>query len=173
VGSYNRLLSREPMLSPLLWTSIATGRKPQDHGVLDFAEVYLYRHHCRKITRACRYAFVGRPLSSWATLLRSRGVEMSANGKSRKFLPADASGAREGETLRQGEWRAELLKTGVRGKNNQILTFARVVKAEIDQEKIEAYRGTVSLPFEPGRRIPVKIVDDRGIESLKVIEVRT
>jgi predicted AlkP superfamily phosphohydrolase/phosphomutase len=38
-GSYNRLLSREPMLSPLLWTSIATGRKPQDHGVLDFVEV--------------------------------------------------------------------------------------------------------------------------------------
>ena len=31
----------------------------------------------------------------------------------------------------------------------------------------------VSLPFEPGeyRRIAVKIVDDRGIESLKVMEV--
>ena len=38
---------------------------------------------------------------------------------------------------------------------------------------VEAYRGTVSLPFEPGehRRIAVKIVDDRGIESLKVVEV--
>jgi hypothetical protein len=40
---------------------------------------------------------------------------------------------------------------------------------------IEDYRGTVSLPFEPGEhnRIAVKIVDDRGIESLKVLEVKT
>ena len=36
---------------------------------------------------------------------------------------------------------------------------------------IEAYRGAVSLPFEPGenRQIAVKIIDDRGIESLKVV----
>ncbi len=39
---------------------------------------------------------------------------------------------------------------------------------------IEAYRGTVSLPFTAGdhQRIAVKIVDDRGIESLKVMEVK-
>jgi len=51
--------------------------------------------------------------------------------------------------------------------------LARNLKAEIDPDMIEAYRGTVSLPFEPGehRRIAVKIVDDRGIESLKVVEV--
>ncbi|MBT9158684.1 MAG: hypothetical protein DDT36_01702 [Firmicutes bacterium] len=51
--------------------------------------------------------------------------------------------------------------------------LARNLKAEIDEELIEAYRGTVSLPFEPGenRRVVVKIVDDRGIESLKIIEV--
>ena len=41
-------------------------------------------------------------------------------------------------------------------------------KAEIDDELIEQYRGTVSLPFAAGehRRIAVKIIDDRGIESL-------
>ncbi len=51
--------------------------------------------------------------------------------------------------------------------------LARSLKAEIDEDRIEAYRGTVSLPFAPGahRRIAVKIVDDRGIESLKVVEV--
>ena len=51
--------------------------------------------------------------------------------------------------------------------------LAKNLKAEIDEELIEAYRGTVSLPFAPGehKRIAVKIVDDRGIESLKVIEV--
>ena len=38
---------------------------------------------------------------------------------------------------------------------------------------IEAYRGTVSLPFPAGknRRVAVKIVDDRGIESLKILEI--
>ena len=38
---------------------------------------------------------------------------------------------------------------------------------------IETYRGSVSLPFAAGehKRIAVKIVDDRGIESLKVMEV--
>ncbi len=51
--------------------------------------------------------------------------------------------------------------------------LAKNLKAEIDEELIEVYRGTVSLPFEPGknRRIAVKIVDDRGIESLKIVEV--
>ncbi len=51
--------------------------------------------------------------------------------------------------------------------------LARNLKAEIDEELIEAYRGTVSLPFEPGdhKRVAVKIIDDRGIESLKIVEV--
>jgi adenine-specific DNA-methyltransferase len=49
--------------------------------------------------------------------------------------------------------------------------LARNLKAEIDPERIGAYRGTVSLPFESGahKRAAVKIVDDRGIESLKII----
>ena len=37
-GAYGRLRSREPLLSPVIWTTIATGRTPQDHGVLDFVE---------------------------------------------------------------------------------------------------------------------------------------
>jgi adenine-specific DNA-methyltransferase len=51
--------------------------------------------------------------------------------------------------------------------------LAKHLKAEIDEELIEAYRGTTSLPFELGKqnRIAVKIVDARGIESLRVIPV--
>lgn len=47
----------------------------------------------------------------------------------------------------------------------------RDIKAELDETLMDKFHGTVSLPFEPGehRRIAVKIVDDRGIESLKVI----
>jgi len=57
------------------------------------------------------------------------------------------------------------------GANEGWARLAKNLKAEIDEELIEAYRGTVSLPFEPGehKRIAVKIVDDRGIESLKVM----
>ncbi|MBZ5667480.1 MAG: site-specific DNA-methyltransferase, partial [Acidobacteriia bacterium] len=50
--------------------------------------------------------------------------------------------------------------------------LAKNLKAEIDPDLIEAYRGTVSLPFEPGNYVAVKVIDDRGIESLKVVEVK-
>ena len=51
--------------------------------------------------------------------------------------------------------------------------LAKNLRVEIDEELIEAYRGTISLPFEAGdhKRIAVKIVDDRGIESLKIIDL--
>jgi len=51
--------------------------------------------------------------------------------------------------------------------------LARNLKAEIDLELIEKYRGTTSLPFEPGphKRIAVKVIDDRGVESLKVVDL--
>lgn len=59
------------------------------------------------------------------------------------------------------------------GEKDGWARLAKNLKAEIDEELIEAYRGNVSLPFEIGdnRRIAVKIVDDRGIESLKIIEI--
>ena len=45
------------------------------------------------------------------------------------------------------------------------------IKAELNEEMLDKFHGTVSLPFEAGEneRVAVKIVDDRGIESLKVI----
>jgi adenine-specific DNA-methyltransferase len=51
--------------------------------------------------------------------------------------------------------------------------LGRTLKAEVDPERIEAYAGTLSLPFAPGpfKRIAVKIVDNRGIESLKIVEI--
>jgi len=59
------------------------------------------------------------------------------------------------------------------GANEGWARLARNLKAEIDEELIEAYRGTLSLPFEAGdhKRVAVKIVDDRGIESLKIIDL--
>ena len=59
------------------------------------------------------------------------------------------------------------------GENEGWSKLAKNLKAEIDEELIEAYRGNVSVPFELGnyKQIAVKIVDDRGIESLKVVKV--
>jgi len=59
------------------------------------------------------------------------------------------------------------------GKKDGWTKLARNLKAEIDVNKIEKYRGTTSLPFEAGEhnRAAVKIVDDRGIESLKIVEL--
>jgi adenine-specific DNA-methyltransferase len=51
--------------------------------------------------------------------------------------------------------------------------LSKELRAQLDEEKLEAFRGTQSLPFEPGkhRRVAVKVIDDRGIESLKVINL--
>jgi adenine-specific DNA-methyltransferase len=47
------------------------------------------------------------------------------------------------------------------------------IKAELDESALSKFGGTVSIPFEAGEnnRIAIKIVDDRGIESLKVLDL--
>jgi adenine-specific DNA-methyltransferase len=59
------------------------------------------------------------------------------------------------------------------GKDDGWYKLAKTLRAEIDQDLIEAYSGTLSLPFAVGdtKKIAVKIIDDRGIESLKILKV--
>jgi adenine-specific DNA-methyltransferase len=59
------------------------------------------------------------------------------------------------------------------GANEGWNKLAKNLKAHIDEELIENYRGTTSLPFKLGgnKQVAVKIIDDRGIESLKIIRV--
>ncbi len=47
----------------------------------------------------------------------------------------------------------------------------KTIRAELDEELLEQFHGTVSLPFKAGEyaKAAVKIVDDRGIESFKII----
>ncbi len=61
------------------------------------------------------------------------------------------------------------------GAGNGWRRLARNLKSEIDEELIAAYHGTVSLPFELGKnkRIAVKLVDERGIESLAIKRVKS
>ena len=59
------------------------------------------------------------------------------------------------------------------GKQEGWHRLAKDLKVELDHARLEAYRGTESLPFLAGahRRIAVKIVDDRGLESLNVMDL--
>lgn len=59
------------------------------------------------------------------------------------------------------------------GKKDGWNKLAKTLKAEINQDLIENYAGNESLWFkvEPNSRIAVKIIDDRGIESMKIIKV--
>ena len=59
------------------------------------------------------------------------------------------------------------------GKKDGWNKLAKTLKAEIDTDLIEKYAGNESLWFmaEPNTKIAVKIIDDRGIESLKVIRI--
>jgi adenine-specific DNA-methyltransferase len=49
----------------------------------------------------------------------------------------------------------------------------RDIRAELDETRLAGFNGTVSLPFEAGenRKVAVKVVDDRGIESLKIVRL--
>jgi adenine-specific DNA-methyltransferase len=57
------------------------------------------------------------------------------------------------------------------GKGEGWEKLKKDIRAELNETLLSQFHGTVSLPFEAGdnRKIAVKIVDDRGIESLKVI----
>lgn len=62
----------------------------------------------------------------------------------------------------------------IAGETEGWARLAKSLHAEIDEDLIEAYRGTESLPFAIGKnkRVAVKIIDDRGIESLRVLDLK-
>jgi adenine-specific DNA-methyltransferase len=59
------------------------------------------------------------------------------------------------------------------GKDEGWKKLKATIRAELDESSLEKFNGTVSMPFEkgPNGRIAVKIIDDRGIESLKIVTI--
>lgn len=53
-GVSGNLRTLEPVLSPMLWTSIATGRRAYDHGVLGFTEVDALTQRVQPVTASTR-----------------------------------------------------------------------------------------------------------------------
>jgi adenine-specific DNA-methyltransferase len=60
------------------------------------------------------------------------------------------------------------------GKDDGWGKLAKTLKAEINQDLIEEYAGIKSLPFtvKNNAMVAVKIIDDRGIESMKIFKIR-
>jgi len=56
------------------------------------------------------------------------------------------------------------------GEDSSWAKLKKTLKAELDQEKMQSFFGTVSNPFVPGDRIAIKIIDNRGLESLKIMD---
>lgn len=61
----------------------------------------------------------------------------------------------------------------IAGKGEGWERLKKDIRAELNEELLGKFHGTVSLPFTPGENkcVAVKIVDDRGIESLKVMRL--
>ncbi len=59
------------------------------------------------------------------------------------------------------------------GKTKGWSRLSKDIRGALDEKRLGRFEGTKSLPFEAGdnRRVAVKLVDDRGIESLKIIPI--
>ena len=70
-GVHSILRADEPMISPIIWTSMYTGKKPEKHGVLDF---YSTQNDLKAkqiweiLYDNCYKQGIYRPLGSWNSL---------------------------------------------------------------------------------------------------------
>jgi adenine-specific DNA-methyltransferase len=57
-----------------------------------------------------------------------------------------------------------------RSTKNPWEKLQRALKGTIDEDRFETLRGTRSLPFKPGKKVAVTVIDDRGNEVIKVVD---
>jgi len=58
-----------------------------------------------------------------------------------------------------------------RGMKNPWDKLQKALKGSIDEDKFEQLRKTRSLPFKPGKRVAVKVIDARGNEVIQLVEM--
>ena len=104
-----------------------------------------------------------------APTVRSVDDLLPASDEAREEV-ADTSVARSGETLRQGEWRDELLRTGIRGKAGQYIRFARLETLpgcrwlHADGETRPSNEGSNSVKEDAPAYMPMRAVVSFGPE---------
>jgi adenine-specific DNA-methyltransferase len=79
---------------------------------------------------------------------------------------ADVAVARSGETSRQGQWRDELLKTGIRGKGGQMLKLA-----ELETLPDLRYIHAVGTVAESGERVAVSFGPEHAALEQRQVEI--
>jgi adenine-specific DNA-methyltransferase len=90
---------------------------------------------------------------------------------------ADESIARSGETLRQSEWRDELFRTGIRGKNGQMILFSRVEALpgtrwlHADAETKPNDRGGSNVQEMPAQRVVISFGPEYAPLEQKQVEL--
>jgi adenine-specific DNA-methyltransferase len=57
-----------------------------------------------------------------------------------------------------------------RNMKNPWEKLQKALRGRIDEDTFETFRGTESRPFNPGKRIAVTVIDDRGNEVIKLVE---
>lgn len=127
--------------------------------------------------------FVGQPDAELVANKRSKFVyKVKVNGFD--YYDVKSGKVESGDTSRIAMWMLDTDYDGMciepkqvffpmSGKKDGWNKLARALRAEINQDAIEKYAGTESLWFraEPNTSIAVKIIDDRGIESLRILRV--
>jgi adenine-specific DNA-methyltransferase len=58
------------------------------------------------------------------------------------------------------------------GGSNPWEKLQKALKGQIDEEKFAALQSARSLPFKPGNKVAVKVIDDRGNEVIKIVDAR-
>jgi adenine-specific DNA-methyltransferase len=58
-----------------------------------------------------------------------------------------------------------------RSTHNPWEKLQKALKGTIDEDTFEALRGTRSLPFKPGNKVAVTVIDDRGNEVIKLVDI--
>jgi predicted AlkP superfamily phosphohydrolase/phosphomutase len=91
-GNFGKLETMQPTLSPIVWTTIATGRLPEDHGILGFTDAEVegkaYTSSQRRVRAvwniADRYGLSSDVFGWWITwpAERLRGVMVSGSSSS-------------------------------------------------------------------------------------------
>src|ERR1700730_15108404 len=90
---------------------------------------------------------------------------------------ADESIARSGETLRQSEWRDELMRAGIRGKNGQMILFSRVEPfpgtrwLHADAETKPNDRGGSNVQEMPAQRVVISFGPEYAPLEQKQVEL--
>src|SRR5207248_6086222 len=106
-----------------------------------------------------------------------KSIDEIDDGERRPIHKADESIARSGETLRQPDWRDELMRTGIRGKNGQMILFSRVEPMpgtrwlHADAETKPNDRGSSNVQEMPAQRVVISFGPEYAPLEQKQVEL--